>query len=64
MAQYGESEYNEGAEYSTSITLINREKVNANGQGTAVSVGLETTIDGNSIAIQELNIQALVGKII
>ena len=64
VAQYGESEYNEGAEYSTSITLINREKVNANGQGTAVSVGLETTIDGNSIAIQELNIQALVGKII
>ena len=64
VAQYGESEYNEGAEYSTSITLINREKVNANGQGTAVSVGLETTIDGNSIAIQELNIQALVGRII
>ena len=64
VAQYGESEYNEGAEYSTSITLINREKVNTNGQGTAVSVGLETTIDGNSIAIQELNIQALVGKII
>ncbi len=64
VAQYGESEYNEGAEYSASITLINREKVNANGQGTAVSVGLETTINGNSIAIQELNIQALVGKII
>jgi len=60
MLQLGNNE----PEYSSSITLINREKVSANGHGTAVSVGLETTIDGNSIAIQELNIQALVGKII
>jgi hypothetical protein len=64
VAQYGESEYNEGAEYSNSITLINREKVNAAGQGSAVSVGLETTINGSFIAVQELNIQALVGRVI
>ena len=64
VAQYGIAEYNLTAEYSNSITLINREKVNAAGQGAAVSVGLETTVNGNSIAIQELNIQALVGRII
>ena len=64
VAEYGTSEYNTTGEYSNSVTLINREKVNAAGQGTAVSVGLETTVDGNSIAIQELNIQALVGRII
>jgi hypothetical protein len=64
VAQYGIAEYNLAAEYSNSITLINREKVNAAGQGAAVSVGLETTVNGNSIAIQELNIQALVGRII
>lgn len=64
VAEYGTSEYNTTGEYSSTVTLINREKVNAAGQGTAVSVGLETTVDGNSIAIQELNIQALVGRII
>jgi hypothetical protein len=64
VALYGEAEYNEGDEYSSSISLINREKINANGQGTVVSVGIETDVDGNSIAIQEFNIQALVGRII
>ena len=64
VALYGEAEYNEGEEYSSSISLINREKVSASGQGTTVSVGIETDVDGNSIAIQEFNIQALVGRII
>jgi hypothetical protein len=64
VAQYGIAEYNSTAEYSDTITLINREKVSAAGQGAAVSVGLETTVNGSFIAIQELNIQALVGRII
>lgn len=64
VAQYNVSEYNESAEYSSSISLINRQKVNASGQGTSVSVGLETTVDGNSIAIQEINIQALIGRLV
>ena len=64
VALYGEAEYNLGKEYSSSISLINREKINASGQGTTVSVGLETDVNGSSIAIQEFNIQALVGRII
>lgn len=64
VALYGEAEYNLGEEYSSSISLINREKINASGQGTVVSVGIETDVDGSSIAIQEFNIQALVGRII
>lgn len=62
--QYNISEFNTEAEYSSSIALINRQKINTNGQGTVVAVGVETTVDGKSIAIQELNIHALLGRIV
>tara|TARA_R110000744_G_scaffold136799_3_gene246915 strand:- start:248 stop:1771 length:1524 start_codon:yes stop_codon:yes gene_type:complete len=64
VAQYNISEFNTLAEYSSSIALIKRKKINASGQGTVVSVGVETTVDGNSIALQEINIQALMGRIV
>jgi hypothetical protein len=62
--QYNISEFNTEAEYSSSISLINRQKINTNGQGTVVAVGVETTVEGKSIAIQELNIHALLGRIV
>ena len=64
VAQYNISEFNTDAEYSSSIALINRKKINTNGQGTVVSVGVETTVDGNTIALQEINIHALLGRIV
>ena len=64
VAQYNISEFNTDAEYSSSIALINRKKINASGQGTVVSVGVETTVEGNPIALQEINIQALMGRIV
>jgi hypothetical protein len=64
VAQYNISEFNTDAEYSSSISLITRKKINASGQGTVVSVGVETTVEGNSIALQEINIQALMGRIV
>lgn len=64
VGQYNISEFNTEAEYSSSIALINRQKINASGQGTVVAVGVETTVEGNSIAIQELNIHALLGRIV
>lgn len=64
VGQYNISEFNTEAEYSSSIALINRQKVNASGQGTVVAVGAETTVEGKSIAIQELNIHALIGRIV
>src|SRR5210317_883973 len=57
VAQYNISEFNTDAEYSSSIALIKRKKINASGQGTVVAVGVETTVEGNSIALQEINIQ-------
>ena len=62
VGQYNISEFNTEAEYSASISLINRQKVNASGQGTVVAVGVETAVDGKNIAIQELNIHALLGR--
>ena len=64
VGQYNISEFNTEAEYSSSIALINRQKINTSGQGTVVAVGVETTVDGKSIAIQELNIHALLGRIV
>jgi len=61
---YNISEFNTDAEYSSSIALINRQKINASGQGTVVAVGVETTVEGQSIAIQEINIHALLGRIV
>ena len=63
-AQYNISEYNADAEYSSSLSLVNRQKINASGSGAVVSVGVETTVNGKSIALQQLNIQALLGRIV
>ena len=64
VGQYNISEFNTEAEYSSSIALIKRKKINASGQGTVVAVGVETTVEGKPIALQEINIQALMGRIV
>ena len=64
VGQYNISEFNTDAEYSSSTGLINRQKINTSGQGTVVAVGVESTVEGKSIAIQELNIHALLGRIV
>ena len=63
--EYHISDYNTAqAEYASSSQLINKEKVNTGGSGSIVAVGLTTTIDGQGIAFQELNIHSLIGRII
>ena len=63
-AQYNISEYNTTAEYASSLSLINRQKVNASGSGSVVSIGVESTVNGKSIAIQQLNVHALLGRVV
>jgi hypothetical protein len=46
------------------LNLINRQKVNTSGSGAVVAVGVESTVNGKSIAIQQLNIHALLGRIV
>lgn len=63
--QYNISEFNTAtAEFASSATLINKEKVNTTGSGSVVAVGLTTTVNGKEIAFQELNIHSLIGRII
>jgi hypothetical protein len=56
------SEYNIG-EYSTG-TLTVRRAVNTTGNGTIVTIGLESDINGSALSLQEINVQALMGKTI
>lgn len=62
IAEYGISEYNIG-EYNSGV-LVNRPTVNASGGGQVVQLGIEATINGNSLSIQRLTAQAIVGRTI
>ncbi len=58
----------EGTEYTvaqyTGGTVTTRTPVNATGSGSVVSIGLETEINGFSMSLQEINVLALMGKIL
>jgi len=51
------------AEYSSSI-LIDRPKTKTTGTGTVVTIGLEAEINNSALSVQEINIQALIGRMI
>ena len=63
IAEYGLSEYNTTAEYSSSI-LINTPKVNTSGSGEVVTIGLEAEINDAAFSIQKIDIHALLGRLI
>jgi hypothetical protein len=50
-------------QYSDGI-LTSKDAVNTNGSGGTLSIGMETSINGNELSIQEINVLALVGKTI
>lgn len=62
-AEYGISEYNSTAEYSVSVS-ISKPRINTSGSGSAVTIGVEVPINGSSFSLQELNIHALLGRIV
>lgn len=61
-AEFGIDEYTVG-QYSDGI-LTSKDAVNTNGSGGTLSIGMETSINGNELSIQEINVLALVGKTI
>ena len=61
-AEFGVDEYTVG-QYSDGI-LTSKDAVNTNGSGGTLSIGMETSINGNELSIQEINVLALVGKTI
>lgn len=60
---YGEVEYTV-AEFSSGASLISRRTANASGAGTSVTIGVEADINGSPLSIQEINVQALMGRFI
>ena len=64
IAEYGVSEYNVAdSEYSASI-IIDSAQIKATGTGKVATIGIDATIDGKSLSIQELKTEALIGKLI
>ena len=57
---YGESEYTT-VEFTLG-DLISRKSLNCTGNGSVVSVGLQTEVNGSVISLQEMNVLALIGK--
>ena len=59
---YGVSEYTT-VEF-TGGALTNQRSLNATGYGTSVVVGLEADIKGSQLSLQEINVMALIGKLL
>jgi hypothetical protein len=59
---FGESEYTT-VEF-TGGALTNQRSLNATGYGTSIVVGLEAEIDGSQLSLQEINVMALMGKLL
>jgi len=60
---YNESEYTE-VEYTSGGSAISQRSLNTTGSGSSVVVGLEADIDGSQLSIQEINVMALVGRLV
>jgi hypothetical protein len=59
-AFYNISEFNIGE--FTGGTLVSRRAVNATGDGSVITIGLEADINGFALSLQEINVLALIGK--
>jgi hypothetical protein len=64
ISEYGVSEYNAAtSEYSSGI-IVGIQKLKTTGSGKVVTIGIDATIDGKSFSIQELNTEAIIGRLI
>lgn len=61
-ALFGIAEFNVG-EFGDGLESFRRYRTNTKGSGALVRVGLDADIAGNSLSIQEINIQTLIGRI-
>jgi hypothetical protein len=62
IAEYGISEYNVAtSQYNASI-IVNKATTKTTGSGRVVTIGLEATINDKQFSIQDVNIEALIGR--
>lgn len=64
QAEYGISEYNVATSQYGVTNVIDIARVKATGAGKVATIGIEATINGGSLSIQELNTEALLGRLI
>ncbi|MEL0015183.1 MAG: hypothetical protein VW715_08210 [Rhodospirillales bacterium] len=62
-AFYNEDEFNSTAEF-TGGDLTSRRGINTTGGGGVITIGLEADIDGSGLSLQEINVLALMGKVL
>lgn len=62
--EFNVSEFNSTAEYTIGDNVTSRRNVNATGYGTSVTVGMEADINGFALSLQEINVMALLGKLL
>ena len=62
VAQYSVAEFNE-SEYSGGLR-ITRASINGSGSGYVVTVGLTVNVEGNFLSIQQIDVLALLGRLI
>lgn len=58
------SEWNSGAEYITNPLVITELKYNIWGSGRNIKIGFDTEVVGSTVSVQELNVQALQGRLL
>jgi len=64
ISEYGISEYNVAtSEYSSGI-IVGIQKLKTTGSGKVVTIGIDATINGKAFSIQELNTEAIIGRLI
>ena len=64
QAEYGIAEYNVATSQYGVTNVIDIARVKATGAGKVATIGIEATINGGSLSIQELNTEALLGRLI
>lgn len=64
LAEFNIAEFNvPSSEYGASI-ILDKKKVRPSGSGNVVTLGLTVTVSGVPISLQEMNIQALIGRML
>lgn len=62
--EFNSSEYNTTAEFTLGDTVTSQRNINTTGYGSSVSVGVEADINGFALSLQEINVMALLGKLL
>ena len=64
IAEYGISEYNVATSEYSSGFVVGIQKLKTTGSGKVVTIGIDATISGKAVSIQERNTEAIIGRLI